>query len=186
MVLNTVMALITILPLLVSFLVFIALLSEAKHNLLSLVVMAPLVALSLCLVYDLFKRDCVLMNWHGGTFLFGMAHFLISGYMLNVLVLGRARDVLRRVKANGRWILNLERRWPFGWTHPKFTRPLDRIGPVGLKVEIDRGTNQPENLPTSCVYFGDWYPYSLELLPADATAVAERLRQWEQEALASR
>ncbi len=123
------------------------------------------------------------MDWHGGTFLYGMAEFLTPDHILNVLVLGRAKDVLRRVKADGHWILEFKRRWPFGWTQLKFTIPLDRIGPVGLHVPLDHDTNEPEALPTSCVYFGERIPHVLELFPADATAVAERLRQWEQEAL---
>lgn len=186
MVLMAAVACVAILPLVASVLLFIALLIKGEHNFVSLVGLGPFVALSLCLVHDLSKRKCVLMNWHGGTFLLGQAAYLTSDYMLNVLVLGRARDVLRRVKADGRWILEFERRWPFGWTQLRFTSPLDRVGPVGLRVSLDRGTNQPELLPTSSVRFGDRAPQLFELFPADATAVADSLRQWEQEALSGR
>jgi hypothetical protein len=183
MVLMTVIACMAILPLMLSVPLFIALLNKGEHGLVSLFLLGPIVALSLCLVYDLCKGKCVLMDWHGGTFLYGMAEFLTPNHILNVLVLGRAKDVLRRVKADGHWILEFKRRWPFGWTQLKFTIPLDRIGPVGLHVPLDHDTNEPEALPTSCVYFGERIPHVLELFPADATAVAERLRQWEQEAL---
>lgn len=179
------MACVVVLPVMLAFPVFIALLATGQLNVFGLVILGLLAALPLCLIHDLIRGDCVLMNWPGGTFIHGYAAFLFSGDMLNVLFLGRARYVLRRKEVDGRWILELERHWPFGWTQRKFTRPLDRVGPIGHRISMDRGTDEPENLPTSSVYFGDWNPHPLELLPADATVVAERLQEWEQEALSS-
>lgn len=190
-----------ILPMMGSVPLLIYLLYSGERSPFTLLGAGTISALAICLVHDLCKGKCVLLNWPGGTMLFGMGEFLTSeAALLNILLLGRARHVLRRVKADGGWILRFGRRWPFGWTQLKFTVPLDRIGPVGLRVSVNPYTNQPEHPPAMRVDFGErtphslelfpadrqGAPYSLELFPADAIAVAERLRLWEQEALSRR
>ncbi len=181
MVLIALFGAVAILPLMGSVPLFIGLLYSDDRNLFSLLGAGTIAALALCLVYDLWKGECVLLNWHGGTWLFGMAVWLNWAVLLDILLLGRARYVLRRVKANGGWILRFERRWPFGWRQLEFTAPLERIGPVGLRVAVNPYTNKPAEPPAMLVDFGERTPHSLELFNTDAMAVVERLRLWEQE-----
>lgn len=183
MALVTLFASMVILPLMgsVPLLIYLLYWGERSQFILNLLMAGTISALTICLVHDLCKGKCVLMNWHGGTFLYAMGVCLTSGaVLLNILVLGRARDVLRRVKADGRWILKFERRWPFGWTQRKFTAPLDCIGPI----HIYREQRSWGEFPASSVVFGqDGHQHSLPGSEnAVLTEVVKTLRRWQRAA----
>ena len=101
---------------------------------------------------------------------------VFAGTILNVLLLGRARLMIRKEQQVDGLILSMERQLPFGLVWRQKTLPLSDLGPVAV-WRSQRSWGEFPILNVSCNV-----PTPILSGNADSTAFARTLQRWKEEA----